>query len=200
VSNHLALKDPHGANREVERFFNVLPLTEGRATVGDFTITHDSYDRYTVTTGAQSVKIDLNEDFHILPPYQMQSDFIPRDLVKLGLEILGSASGFTANEPCTGLARCYNGSYILIDSIPYLDKPLFARGISKNSVSSVLLTHRHDDHCAMLLLILMPHKVEVITTREIFEMAIEKLSYQLSWKADVIREYFQLVAVSRANP
>jgi len=65
--------------------------------VGDFTITHDSYDRYTVTTGAQSVKIDLNEDFHILPPYQMQSDFIPRDLVKLGLEILGSASGFTAN-------------------------------------------------------------------------------------------------------
>ena len=89
----------------------------------------------------------------------MLSDFIPRDLVKLGLEIFGRASGFIANEPCTGLALCYNGSYILIDSIPYLDKPLFARGISKNSVSSVPLTHRHDDHCAMFPLILMPHKV-----------------------------------------
>ena len=195
AATYLALKDEHGKVRDVESFFNVVPLSGSAATVGKFRITHNGPDRYTVEAGDDAVKVDLNEDVHINPPYHMQSDFIPRDLVKLGLEILGSASGFTANEPCTGLALCYNGTYILIDSIPYLDKHLFARGISKNSVSSIFLTHLHDDHCAMFPLILMPHRVEVITTREIFEMAIEKLSCHLNWKADVIREYFQLVEV-----
>jgi CRP-like cAMP-binding protein len=200
ASRYLALKDEHQNVRDVESFFNVIPLAGNEAKAGAFTIRHDGPDRYTVTAGTDSVNVDLNEDVQIFPPYQMQSDFIPRDLVKLGLEILGSASGFTASEPCTGLALCYNGTYILIDSIPYLDKHLYARGISKNSVSSIFLTHLHDDHCAMFPLLLMPHKVEVITTREIFEMAIEKLSCHLNWKADVIREYFQLIEVQPGEP
>ena len=193
AAHYLALKDEKGQVREVESFFNVIPFESDKATAGSFLISHTGTDTYRVSLNGESVEIDINEDEHINPPYQMQSDFIPRDLVKLGLEILGSASGFTANEPCTGLALCYNGSYILIDSLPYLDKHLYARGISKNSISAVFLTHLHDDHCAMFPLILMPHKVEVITTREIFEMAIEKLSCNLNWKADVIREYFHLV-------
>ncbi len=194
-SNYLALKDERGQVREVESFFNVIPFTDGQAEAGSFTIIHSGHDTYTVSFNGDSLDVDLNEDENIDPPYQMQTDYIPRDLVKLGLEILGSASGFTANEPCTGLALCYNGTYILIDSLPYLDKHLYARGISKNSVSAVFLTHLHDDHCAMFPLILMPHKVEVITTREIFEMAIEKLSCNLNWKAEVVREYFQLIEV-----
>ncbi|MDG2174844.1 MAG: hypothetical protein P8M72_01720 [Gammaproteobacteria bacterium] len=172
ASECLALKDENNKIRGVEDFFNVIPFEDDKAQVGSFEVTHTGLDRYTVSVGADSVDIDMNEDVSIFPPYQMQSDFIPRDLVKLGLEILGSASGFTANEPCTGLALCYNGTYMLIDSIPYLDKHLYARGISKNSVSSVFLTHLHDDHCAMFPLILMPHRVEVITTKEIYEMAI----------------------------
>ena len=195
AANYLALKEKTGAIKEVESFFNVIPFTNNEATVGTFKIRHVGKDNYYITANDEAVNIDLNEDLQIYPPYSMQMDFIPRDLVKLGLEILGSASGFTANEPCTGLALCYNGTYILIDSIPYLDKHLYARGISKNSVSSIFLTHLHDDHCAMFPLILMPHRVEVITTREIFEMAIEKLSCHLNWKADVIREYFQLVEI-----
>jgi len=195
AAHYLALKDDRGQVREVESFFNVIPFKNEQAEAGSFTILHTGHDQYKVSFSEESLDVDLNEDEHIFPPYQMQSDFIPRDLVKLGLEILGSASGFTANEPCTGLALCYNGSYILIDSLPYLDKHLYARGISKNSVSAMFLTHLHDDHCAMFPLILMPHKIEVITTREIFEMAIEKLSCNLNWKAEVIREYFHLIEV-----
>ena len=51
--------------------------------------------------------------------------------MKLGLEILGSASGFAADEPCTWLALCYSGDYILIDSLPNLDKQLIAGGFPK---------------------------------------------------------------------
>ena len=97
-------------------------------------------------------------------PYLLQTDYVSRELVKLGLEILGSASGFAADEPCTWLALCYSGDYILIDSFPNLDKQLIARGISKNKISALFLTRLHNDHCALFPLILMPNKVGVITT------------------------------------
>lgn len=190
---HLALKDENGAIREVESFFTLVPFHNGEADTGHFTISHLGHDRYRVDNGTAVVEVDPGEDVLINPPYELQQDSVPRELVKLGLEILGSASGFTADEPCTGLALCYNGDYILIDSIPYLDKHLYARGISKNQVCAVFLTHLHDDHCALFPLILMPRRVDVISTREIFNMAMDKLSCNLNWKREIVEEYFNLV-------
>ncbi len=118
----------------------------------------------------------------------------------MGLEVLGGASGFTPNEPCTGLALCHNGDYILIDSIPFLDQHLVARGISKNQIFAVFLTHLHDDHCTMFPLMLMPHVVEVITTKEIFFMAMEKLSCSLGWSVESIHEHFKLIEVEPGVP
>lgn len=195
ASRYLALKDAQGKIREVESFFNIVPFVANEAQAGSFLIHHIGADKFEVQAGGERVTVDLGADSTIDPPYQLQTDFVPRELVKLGLEILGSASGFTANEPCTGLALCYNGDYILIDSIPYLDKQLFARGISKNQISAVFLTHLHDDHCALFPLILMPNKVEIITTRAIFNMAMEKLSCHLNWKRELIEEYFGFVEV-----
>ncbi len=196
AARFLALKDAEGAPRQVESFFNIIPFADNVATVGHLQILRTGHDCYQVEGKGSSVVVNLQEDEEIHPPYAVQSDFVPRELVKLGLEILGSASGFTANEPCTGLALCYNGDYILIDSIPYLDKHLFARGISKIQISGVFLTHLHDDHCAMFPLILMPRVIDVITTRQIYNMAMEKLSCHLSWEQEVVESYFRLVEVS----
>ncbi len=195
ASQHLALKNAQGGIRQVEDYFEAVPLIDGVAYTPRFRITSWGANKYELTSVDGTATVDLNEDTEIHPPYPMQQDFVPRELVKLGLEILGSASGFTANEPCTGLALCYNGDYILIDSIPYLDKHLFARGISKNQISAVFLTHLHDDHCALFPLILMPGKVDIISTRAIFTMAMEKLSCHLNWKREVIEEYFEFVEV-----
>lgn len=190
ASRYLALKDARGQIRSVESFFNIVPFDNDAADVGHFHIRRTGHDQYEVANAKQRVTVDIGEDRIINPPYALQADFIPRELVKLGLEILGSASGFTSNEPCTGLALCYNGDYILIDSIPYLDKHLFARGISKNQVKAVFITHLHDDHCALFPLILMPEKVEILTTRAIYEMAMEKLCCQLNWKRDIVDSFF----------
>jgi len=90
---------------------------------------------------------------------------------------------------------CYNGDYILIDSLPYLDKHLFARGISKNQISTVFLTHLHDGHCALFSLLLMPRKVNIISTREIYEMAMDKLSCNLNWDIHVVKSFFEFTEV-----
>jgi len=195
-SKKLALKDKKNQVREVQSFFNIAPFVDDEAKTSHFTIKHLGHDKYQLSYESKaSIKINLQEDSEINPPYLMQPDFIPRDLVKLGLEILGSASGFKANEPCTGLALCYNGDYILIDSLPYLDKHLFARGISKNQISAVFLTHLHDDHCALFPLLLMPRKVNIISTREIYEMAMDKLSCNLNWDIHVVKSFFEFTEV-----
>ena len=195
VADAIALKYPDGKTIPVEAFFNPRPFEDGEANVGDLTIHHLGQDHYKVSNPAGDVDVNLNQDFEVQPTYNVQSDYVPGGLVKLGLEILGGASGFTPEEPCTGLALCYNGDYVLIDSIPFLDQHLIARGISKNQVSAVFLTHLHDDHCAMFPLMLMPHRVEIITTKEIFNMATEKLACSLGWTADVVASHFKLIEV-----
>lgn len=196
VSHALALKDAAGQDVPIEDFFNITPFVDGVARFNDLLVSHTGLDTYTVTNEDGEVTIDLGEDRVLFPAYRVQHDYTPGGLVKMGLEVLGGASGFTPNEPCTGLALCYNGDYVLIDAIPFLDHHLFARGISKNQISAVFLTHLHDDHCTMFPLMLMPHVVEVITTREIYNMAMEKLSCSLGWDADTVREHFTLVEVT----
>lgn len=195
VGDAIALKYPDGSTIPVEEFFNTIPFEDGEAKVGELIVRHTGIDHYTVQSKDDEVDINLNQDVDIQPCYTVQHDYVPGGLVKMGLEILGGASGFTPDEPCTGLALCYNGDYILIDSIPFLDQHLVARGISKNQVSAVYLTHLHDDHCAMFPLMLMPHRVDVITTLEIFNMAMEKLACSLGWTVDSIAEHFNLVEV-----
>jgi CRP-like cAMP-binding protein len=195
VSEALAIKD--GADRAIpiEDLFNQVPFENGIAVAGDFAIERKGVDSYLVSCQGGDVYVDLNQDIEVTPPYPVPIDYVPGGLTKLGIEVLGGASGFATEEPCSGLALCYNGDYLLIDSIPFLDQHLFARGISKNQVSTIFLTHLHDDHCAMFPLMEMPHRVEVITTLEIFNMAMEKLSCGLGWSVDTVREHFDLIKV-----
>ncbi|MCB1691477.1 MAG: cyclic nucleotide-binding domain-containing protein [Pseudomonadales bacterium] len=195
VAEHLALRDDGGQPIPIEGFFNACPFEDDVANVGAISITHLGTDHYAVRNADGSADVDLSGDGAIEPTYHVQSDYVPGGLVKMGIEVLGGASGFTLDEPCTGLALCYNGDYVLIDAVPFLDQNLFARGIAKNQVSAVFLTHLHDDHCAMFPLMLMPHRVEVITTREIYDMAMEKLALSLGWSKDVVLEHFKLVEV-----
>jgi len=196
VSAELALKNDKGDMIQVEDFFTPIPFENNLAVAGDFAIERKGVDRYLVTNRGGDVYVDLNDGAEVLPPYPVPTDYVPGGLTKMGIEVLGGASGFSTTEPCTGLALCYNGDYLLIDSIPFLDQHLFARGISKNQVSAVFLTHLHDDHCSMFPLMDMPHRVEVITTQEIFNMALEKLSCSLGWKLDSVAEHFQLIKVN----
>jgi CRP-like cAMP-binding protein len=195
VCDHLALKDKSGAIIQVEEFFNIIPFENETAVVGERTIKRQQPDVYEVINHSGNALIDLARDKKIYPPYEVEPDYVPGGLVKMGVEVLGGASGFSPTEPCTGLALCYNGEYLLIDSIPFLDQHLIARGISKNQIAAVFLTHLHDDHCSMFPLMMMPHRVEIITTREIFTMAMDKLACGLGWKKEAVEEHFKLVEV-----
>lgn len=195
MSKYLALKDENGDVIPIENFFNVIAYENNRAVVGGFTIQRKGNDNYLVSNTVGEVAVDLSDDQLIKPPYAVPIDHVTGGLAKFGLDVLGGASGFSTDEPCTGLALCHNGDYILIDSIPFLNQHLHARGIAHTQITAVFLTHLHDDHCSMFPLMEMPHRVEIITTREIYNMAMEKLSCGLGWSISVIEEHFNFYEV-----
>ena len=195
VCEALAINDQYGNTIALENFFEVVSFDNGKARVGTLMVDHTGTDRYEITNSDGAVTIQIPQSLRVKPPYTLNMDYVPGGLNKLGVEVLGGASGFSAHEACTGLAICVNGDYLLIDCIPFLDEHLYARGIAKNQISAVFLTHLHDDHCSMFPLMMMPHTVEVISTREIFNMAMDKLSCSLGWERSVIAENFKLIEV-----
>jgi hypothetical protein len=195
ASKELSLKDGTGKTIAIEEFFNLFPFENDTAKVNEQSIVRVARDVFEIHSRGSVTQIDLNDDSKVSPPYPVEPDYVPGGLVKLGIEVLGGASGFTPSEPCTGLALCYNGEYMLIDCIPFMDEHLFARGISKNQIAAVFLTHLHDDHSSLFPLMLMPQKVEIITTREIYNMAMEKLACGIGWRKEAVREHFKLVEV-----
>ncbi|MFT5390922.1 MAG: hypothetical protein ACI8PT_001112 [Gammaproteobacteria bacterium] len=190
-----ALKNADGDVRDVASFFDIVPFVDNQAEFADYAITRRGVDQFVLTIADESIEIALDDEHIVAPPYQVTTDYVASGLVKFGVEVLGGASGFSPEQPSTGFALCFNGNYVLIDAIPYVDWHLKARGISRNQVNAVFLTHLHDDHCNMFPLMLMPHKLDVITTREIFEMAIRKLAMGLGWAEEAIAEHFNFVEI-----
>ena len=200
ISDDAALRSPNQTILSVDDFFTTYAFTDNQVQVGDLLIEHTGFDQYRFSDGRDSQDLDLGEDTLIRPSYPTQKDYHSAGLAKFSLEVLGGASGFSPNEPCTGLALCHNGEYLLIDAIPFLDEHLLARGISKNQISACFLTHIHDDHCALFPLMQAARVIDIITSTEIFEMAIEKLALGLGWQEAVIREHFRHISIDPDHP
>ena len=195
IAEDAALRGPDQAILTVDDFFTTHTFVDDQVQIGDLLIEHTGFDQYRFSDGRESQDVDLGDDTLIRPSYPTQKDYQSAGLAKFSLEVLGGASGFSPNEPCTGLALCHNGDYLLIDAIPFLDEHLLARGISKNQISACFLTHIHDDHCALFPLMQAPRVIDIITSIEIFEMAIEKLALGLGWQDTVIREHFRHIPI-----
>jgi len=145
---------------------------------------------FRLTCGEDTQDINLNVLVEQEPPYPVTTDLTVSTLVKLGVEVLGGATGFSSAQASSGMALCYNGNYVLIDAIPYLNFHLKSRGIARNQIHSIFLTHIHDDHCNLISLLQYNRKIRVLTTPVIFHMMLKKLSLMMDRPVDRLRAYF----------
>lgn len=143
------------------------------------------------------IEVDVNFNSEQLPPYFISKNKSSYDMLKFGVHVVGSSSGFSPINPCTGLVLSYNGSYLLIDPIPYVNYLLKARGISKNQIDACFITHIHDDHCVLLPFLFYSKRMKIITTPEIFYMSMYKLALTLN-RTDYkeMEKYFEFIPVT----
>ena len=151
--------------------------------------------RFTPVTG-EAVEVDLTPACQQSPPYPIAPDLTATTLVKLGVEVLGGGTGFSTTAASCGLALCFNGQYFLIDAIPYLYDHLRARGIARNQVQALFLSHIHDDHCNIVSLLQYNRRICVLTTPLIFHMLLRKLALTLDRPESSLQEYFTFVRLA----
>ncbi|MEQ9365434.1 MAG: cyclic nucleotide-binding domain-containing protein [Leptospirales bacterium] len=191
-SRALSVKNAEGRELSIDDFVEFVPFREGVATLPDgLRIEHTGKDRYRV--GGD--KIDIAFDVPQSPPYDLRDDFVTTLPMHLGVTVLGGASGFIADKPCSSLLLHYNSEHMLIDCPPYLEQALNARGVSSTEIRSIYLTHIHDDHCNIYPLLRLSNKVQLLATKEIFWMAMEKLSLQTLMPVEYLSAMFEFVEV-----
>lgn len=187
----LSVKGKDGRELTIDDFVDFVPFENGVANAAGVRIEHTGKNLYS-TSGEN---ININFDTPQLPPYDLRSDFVTNPPTHFGATVLGGASGFIADKPCSGLLLHYNSENMLVDCVPYLEQALNARGMALTEIRSIFLTHIHDDHCNIFPLLRLSNRVRFIATKEIIWMAMMKLSLQTLLPLDDLYEMFEFTEV-----
>lgn len=191
-SRAMAIKGKDGRECTIDDFVDFIPFEKGVAKLkSGIEIEHTGQDQFKISGETVDIRFDTPQN----PPYDLRNDFVSNPPIHFGVTVLGGASGFIKDKPCSSLLLHYNSDLMLIDCPPYLPQALHARGSSTTEIRSIYLTHIHDDHCNIFPLLRLSNKVKLISTKEIFWMAIEKLSLQTLIPAEDLYDMFDFVEV-----
>ena len=187
------LKDAHGKVLPLDSLITTQVLEDGPLDLGWCILRRIEPNRFEIAADGHTRVLDLTVEEEQSPPYPVNTDLTPATLVKLGVEVLGGSTGFSATQASSGFALCHDGNYMLVDAIPYLNAHLRARGIARNQVRSLFLSHIHDDHCNLISLLQYNRRIQVLTTPLIFRMMLRKLSLLMDHPEASLQEYFEFI-------
>ena len=188
-SRFIGLKGPGGEGLSITDLVNFIPFVNNAADTVDCTIKHKGRNVYEI----DGTTIDINFTDKQYPPYDLRFNYVSVMPGRFGVDIMGGGSGFTPNKPCSGMLLNYNSDYMLIDCLPYLEYSLNARGVTKQEIKSIFLSHIHDDHCNIFPLVLFNDKIKFVGTKEIYWMALRKLSFQTMMNMTQFSSYFDFI-------
>jgi len=113
------------------------------------------------------------------------------------LQVLGYGSPFQSQGPTTAMILRLNGLAVLVDCCPFWDLLAMKTGVSVAEIDALILTHCHEDHMGGILkLIRRGRKIRIFTTRDIFLMMVNILSWQLAVPKEIIEKYFDFYPVA----
>ncbi|HVZ81112.1 MAG TPA: cyclic nucleotide-binding domain-containing protein [bacterium] len=191
-----------GSILQIEDLFEFvhMPDEEGEVAVplfsdsADILIKRMGNNRYEISERGKVHPVDLNFEGEQLPPLADLSGTIEKP-ERLRLKVLGCYTGFDPAGPTTGMLLWVNGNGFLVDSPAGISKYLKQVGVAKDRLTAIIQTHVHDDHCALSELLLSEHSFTIISTREIFECTLLKVSRIIGEPIEVVRSMVRFVEV-----
>jgi CRP-like cAMP-binding protein len=191
-----------GSILQIEDLFEFvhMPDEEGEVAVPlfadstDILIKRMGNNRYEISEKGKVHPVDLNFEGEQLPPLVDLTGTIEKP-ERLRLKVLGCYTGFDPSGPTTGMLLWVNGNGFLVDSPAGISKYLKQVGVAKDRLTAIIQTHVHDDHCALSELLLSEHSFTIISTREIFECTLLKVSRIIGEPLEVVRSMVNFVEV-----
>jgi len=161
---------------------------------GDATVRRLGDNRFELESGGRRKAVDLafsGEQLPLLadPPDELETPQVLR------VKLLGSYSGFEPSGPTTGIVLWVNSNGFLVDGPVGTSAYLRRLGIPKSDLRGIVVSHVHDDHCTLIDMILSEQRVNIITTREIYESMLIKISCVLGEPLDQMRGYLSFTEV-----
>ncbi|MBI5800205.1 MAG: cyclic nucleotide-binding domain-containing protein [Verrucomicrobia bacterium] len=187
------LKDAHGKVLPLDALITTCVIEDVPVDLGWCIIRRVEPNRFEIAADGHTKLLDLTVEHEQSPPYPVNTDLTPTTLVKLGVEVLGGSTGFSATQASSGFALCHDGNHMLVDAIPYLNAHLRARGIARNQIRSLFLSHIHDDHCNLISLLQYNRRIQVLTTPLIYRMMVRKLALLMDHPEESLQDYFVFI-------
>jgi len=153
------------------------------------------------TGDCQELDISPSENETIKPVWAVPPYYggFPAALA-FSLQVLGYGSPFQSKGPTTCMVLRLNGLAVLVDCCPFWDLLAVKTGVSIAEIDALILTHCHEDHMGGLLkLIRRGKKIRIYTAKDIFQMMLNILSWQLDVSTDVVKQYFEFHPVTAAK-
>jgi hypothetical protein len=178
--DYFALKNSSKQKLVINDFIELHPWDEdNQVHFDDVVITHFGVDKYKISQNKQTLYIDFTKmQGAQVPSWSPAYSENPEKISKFGIRILGASSGFDPANPSTSYLLYLNHERYLWDCAPFIENMLEATGVSIFQIKGIFVSHIHDDHVVDIIRF-MRHgkfKVEIITTHEIQECLIKKIS------------------------
>jgi hypothetical protein len=181
------------ARTPLEDLARVVVFKDGRAELPDGVVLENGNGEVRVCQGRESVSVPRRASSRELLPLYFADVNTPLQGPRFGLQIIGSASGFSGAEWGSCFIVWINGQPLIIDGTPYLDDHLRLLGIEDDHILGYLITHNHEDHANALGQLINRRPVTLLTSGPVMAALVQRLSAILACPAEEVRRLFRWV-------
>jgi CRP-like cAMP-binding protein/glyoxylase-like metal-dependent hydrolase (beta-lactamase superfamily II) len=188
VSRYFSPKRPDGSVVTVEDMAELIPFRNGKVVLDGVEIRVSARNVFTVTSGSESMPVDLNFFGCQPPPVPIETCRINHKRSASGVIALSKCTnGFDPTGYTTGVLLLVNSQPIMVDGVPWTKEHLRALGFHAGEITAHIVSHVHEDHVSITETIVNGQKVIVITTREIFYSFARKIANSIGWTEEKVR-------------
>jgi hypothetical protein len=177
------------------RLARVVPFRNGRVDLGDgLTIERLSDEEISVQVlGEEPLVVPRRAQSRAQLPFYFADVDNPTAGPRLGLQVIGSASGFSPAEWSSSFVAWINGQPLIIDGTPYLDDHLRRLGIEDDHIIGYLITHNHEDHANLVGQLVNRRPVTVLTSGSVMASLVARLAAILDCPEKQVRKLIRWV-------
>jgi CRP-like cAMP-binding protein len=182
------------AQLDLDRMVQVLPFTDGCAQLRDGTVIESlPGNQLRIRSEGESVTLSRGPDGRGSLPFYFAEVDAPVVGARFALQVIGSASGFSAAEWSSCFLVWINGQPLVVDGTPYLDEHLRRLGIEDDHILGYLVTHTHEDHANMLGQLLSRRRVKLLTSGPVMAGLVGRLAAILNLPGKEVSRLFDWV-------